>query len=221
MKRVLLLFGLALATPAILAQKRPLTLDDIFVDGGPIGRTPQDGKWSPDGKLYTYILRSADGSQGDLWALDPVSGKAEVLIDSATLSRLNPSIDRVITDEREKERLTRYSVAGYLWSPDSRAMLFISAGRLYIVDLTSKQARSFLPSLNDLTDPKFSPDGTWISFVKGGDIWIAPATGGQPRQLTRGGSRNAGVRRTRGDGRDRLCTPRSCVGAGARERRDA
>ena len=38
------------------------------------------------------------------------------------------------------------------------------------------------------TDPSFSPDGRWIAFSGqyGGntDVYVMPATGGQPRRLT-------------------------------------
>ena len=189
-RSLLVLAGLTLLLPFAAAQKKALELDDIFVEGGATGRTPQEGKWSPDGKLYTYILRSPDGAEGNLWALDPETGQARILIDNAGLSRLNPSIDRTISDERERERLMRYSVAGYFWSPDSSAILFSSAGRLYLYDLKAGKAISFLPDLEGLTDPGFSPNGKWISFLKDHDIWIAPVDGGKARRLTQGGSGN-------------------------------
>ncbi|HEV8130929.1 MAG TPA: DPP IV N-terminal domain-containing protein [Acidobacteriota bacterium] len=190
MRRFLIIPIFCLLVPLAPAQKKALTPDDIFVDGGTAGPLPQEEKWSPDGALYSYILRSPDGSKGDLWALDPTTGRTRILVDNAALARLNPSIDKTVTDEREKERLTRYSVAGYLWSPDSRTILFSGAGHLYLYDLAKKTARSFLPGLDGLKDPKFSPDGKWISFLNKSDIWIAPMAGGAPRQLTQGGSKN-------------------------------
>ncbi|MBI3939398.1 MAG: S9 family peptidase [Acidobacteria bacterium] len=172
------------------AQKEPLTLDAIFTDSGAAGPAPQEGKWSPDGSVFSYILRSPDGSQGDLWALDPKTGKTTVLVENKVLSRLNPSIENAVTDEREKERLTRYAVAGYLWSPDSKALLFSSAGNLYLYDLAGKPAHPVAPEMGDLRDPQFSPDGKWISFVRGHDLWVVSVAGGRPRRLTHGGSKD-------------------------------
>ncbi|MBI2822139.1 MAG: S9 family peptidase [Acidobacteria bacterium] len=187
---MVLVLTLALNASLPLAQKTALTLDHIFVEGGATGPAPQEAKWSPNGAMFTYILRSADGSHGDLWALDPASGQSTILVDNAALSRLSPSIDRTVTTERERERLTRYSIAGYLWSPDSQAILFSRTGSLHLFDLARKEAHPFLPDWRDLKDPQFSPDGKWISFVKDHDIWIALAGGGTPRRLTRGGGRN-------------------------------
>lgn len=53
-------------------------------------------------------------------------------------------------------------------------------------------------SMHRVSDPQISPDGQWIAYVVAtpdananhslSNIWIVPATGGQERQLTRGGS---------------------------------
>jgi dipeptidyl aminopeptidase/acylaminoacyl peptidase len=55
-----------------------------------------------------------------------------------------------------------------------------------------------LISLHRLSDPQLSPDAKWIAYTVSTpdldanhsvrDIWLVPTTGGEPRQLTRGGS---------------------------------
>jgi dipeptidyl-peptidase-4 len=40
----------------------------------------------------------------------------------------------------------------------------------------------------DIDDAKISPDGRWVSFVRDHDLWVVDTAGGEPRQLTRGGS---------------------------------
>ncbi len=63
-----------------------------------------------------------------------------------------------------------------------------------------KRAITFqdLISMHRLSDPQISPDGKWIAYEvatpdlatnrTAHNIWIAPAAGGEARQLTRGGS---------------------------------
>jgi dipeptidyl aminopeptidase/acylaminoacyl peptidase len=65
---------------------------------------------------------------------------------------------------------------------------------------TPKRAITFddLISMRRVSDPRISPDGKWIAYTVGvadkeanhtaSDIWIVPTTGGEPRQITRGGS---------------------------------
>src|SRR6202008_4657246 len=90
-----------------------------------------------------------------------------------------------IKDEREKERVTRYNVAAYLWSPDSRHLLFDSQGQLWLSDLESGTAVQFTSSPEPSEDPKFSPDGNRIAYVRKHNLYVRSANGKEERQLTR------------------------------------
>lgn len=198
---LLLLAGLSLpawAEQQKAAAKKPLRLEDIFVEGGLTGRLPTQMRWSPDGRLLSYILQADEGDPSaslgagrrDLWVVDAESGEKRVLVSYEQLVRLAPSPEQATQDERERERLLRYAVAAYVWSPDSKAILFASAGQLYLFELATGQARVLAPSKRDMGDPKFSPDGKWVSFVYEHDLWLVPTAGGEEKQLTLGGNEN-------------------------------
>ena len=104
-------------------------------------RTPKQFQWSPDGRTLTYILPREDGESRDLWAVTPATGDKRVLVSYQRLSQLAPSADKAAGDEREQERLLRYSVAAYRWSPDSQSILFTSGGQLYLYDVSAEKAR--------------------------------------------------------------------------------
>jgi dipeptidyl-peptidase 4 len=135
----------------------PLTVEKIFAHG-PIGGTPPSGiSWSPDGKHLTYL----DG--GELVDLDPVGGKPRVLVSRAKLASLT-SADG---SEQDRDHRERYKMASYLWAPDSQHLLFDSNGRLWLYDLHSGTGIQvgFTDSASG-DDPKFSPNGEAISFVR-------------------------------------------------------
>ncbi len=177
---------LAAQTPKTTAKKS-LRLEEIFTEAGLTGRMPTQMRWSPDGKRLTYILQEDAGERRDLWVVEAETGKKRVLVSYEELTKLAPAYEGV-QDEREKERLLRYAVAAYVWSPDSKQILFTSAGWLYLYDLASGASKALASSKQGVRDPKFSPDGKWISFVYEHDLWTVATSGGDPKRLTQGGS---------------------------------
>jgi dipeptidyl-peptidase-4 len=187
-RRLWFVFALALvALPAAAQSARKLSIEAIFAEPGLTGAAPSQFQWSTDGKLLTYILpRGGEDEARDLWAFDLASGEKRILVSDEQLSRLAPTTKQATQDERERERLRRYAVAAYLWSPDAKTMLFTSAGKLYLLDLASGRSRALAPGKAGVRDPKFSPDGRWVSFLLRHDIWLVPVDGGTEQPLTSG-----------------------------------
>lgn len=142
--RVLVLPVVLIASSAFAqsSPKKPLTLDAIFADGGLTGRAPEAIKWSPDGAKVSYVQRDDAGEHGELWYVDAATGEKKLLVSEAKLASLAPDANK-IKDEREKERVTRYNVAAYLWAPDSKHLLFDAQGQLWLYDLESGTAVQF------------------------------------------------------------------------------
>jgi dipeptidyl-peptidase-4 len=180
MKRLLVL--LLLATIAT-AQSKPLTIEAIFADGGLTGRAPEGYQWSPDGTKLSFVQRDDSGEHGELWYIDTATGQKSVLVSEAKLASLAPPLSKV-SDEREKERLTRYSVAAYHWAPDSRHILFDSHGQLWLYSLENGTAIQFTSSPEPSDDPKFSPDGKQVSFIRQHNLVVRSTDGNKERQLT-------------------------------------
>ena len=167
------------------APARQLTIDTIFIDGGVTGRAPETIQWSPDGSKVSFVQRDDSGEQGQLWYVDVATGEKKVLVSDVKLAQLAPPTSK-IRDEREKERVTRYHVAAYSWSPDSKHLLFDAQGQLWYYSLNTGTAVQLTSSPEPSEDPKFSPDGNQLAYVRKHNLYVRPVYGdGDERPLVR------------------------------------
>jgi len=148
-----------LALPSV-AQKAPipLTVEKIYGHGPLIGAVPADVRWSPDSKHLTYL----DG--GQLIDIDPGSGKPHVMISREKIASIQGSAG----SEQDRDHRSRYGMASYTWAPDAKHLLFDTNGRLWLYDLrngTGLEIGASGQASGD--DPKFSPNGESISFIRG------------------------------------------------------
>ena len=175
--------------PAAPQGQKELTIEDMFKPGGILGRGPENVQWSPDGSKVSFVQRDDSGEHGELYYVDVATGKSAVLVASDKLATLAPPTS-AIKDERKKEAAQRYSIAAYHWSPDSRHLLFDSMGQLWLYSLDTGTAVQLTSSNDESGDPKFSPDGNRISYVRKHNLYVRQVSGGPERQLTKDGNDN-------------------------------
>jgi len=169
---------------AVDNQKKPLTIEALVAPGGLTGRGPENFQWSPDSTMLSFVQRDDTGEHGELWYINPATGEKKVLVSEAKLVTLAPDVNK-IKNEREKERITRYSVAAYRWSPDSKHLLFDSLGQLWLYSLESGTAVQFTAAPEPTDDPKFSPDGGHVAYLRKHNLYVQPASGKEEKQLTK------------------------------------
>jgi dipeptidyl-peptidase-4 len=172
-------------TPASAAAPKQLTIEQIFAEGGIAGRAPETMQWSPDGSKVTFLQRDDAGEHGELWYVDAATGEKKVLASESKLAQLAPPASK-IKDEREKERVTRYNVAAYMWSPDSKHLLFDAQGQLWYYSLETGTAVPLTSAPDPSEDPKFSPDGKRLAYVRKHNLYVHPVSGEEgERPITR------------------------------------
>jgi dipeptidyl-peptidase 4 len=191
---------MSFAPPPLLAQQSDLTVERIYSAPSLSGQILRDTVWSPDGKWLTYLGSDTTAGNEDggpaIWAVDAATGKRQVLIDAAHLRTvLLPAASR-----GQQTGLGRITPPRYAWAPDARAILFISAKELFWYELAGKTSKQLIAATPGATrtrgqedddvidDAKISPDGHWVSFLRGHDLWAVSVAGGPPRQLTTGGT---------------------------------
>ncbi len=166
------------------APTKPLTIESLFQPGGLGGRGPEFATWSPDGTKLSYVQRDEKGEKGELWYVDAATGEKKVLVSAEKLASLAPDVNKV-KNEREKERLTRYHVAAYIWAPDSKHLIFDSEGQLWLYDLGTATAVQFTSAPDPSGDPKFSPDGNHVAYTRKHNLYVRPVNGKGEKALTK------------------------------------
>ena len=164
---------------------KPLTIETMYQPGGLTGRAPETTEWSPDGTKLTFVQRNEKGEKGELWYVDTATGEKQVLVSATKLAKLDPDLNKVVKNEREKERRTRYHVAAYLWAPDSKHLIFDSQGQLWLYDLATATAVQFTSDSDPSGDPKFSPDGGHVAYLRKHNLYVRPVSGKDEKQLTK------------------------------------
>jgi dipeptidyl aminopeptidase/acylaminoacyl peptidase len=158
-----------------------------------------DPKWSPDGRSIAFLFVAGSTQEpGALVAYKPDSGVVEDVVEVQRIAVVDVASGRV----REVSPANLY-VYDYDWSPDGKAFAAIAAegsgtnnywiARLYAVRSDSGAVRELWRPPLQVACPRFSPDGKTIAVIHGimsdfgstgGEIYLVPAAGGEPRDAT-------------------------------------
>jgi dipeptidyl-peptidase-4 len=169
---LLMLLGLAMN-----AHAEPLTIARLFAEPPLSGPAPRLLKLAPDGARVTFLRgRDDDQNRLDLWEYRIADGSTRRLVDADLLA---PGAETLSDEEkarRERARIAAFSgIVEYFHAPDGGAILFPLNGGLYLFDLRQREGNPLrtLTRAEDgfATDPRISPRGRYVSFVRGGALW--------------------------------------------------
>ena len=182
-----LLLCLLAALSAVPASAERLTLDRIHADPALAGPGVRSLRVSPDGERVTFLRGRADNQfQLDLWEFNMKDKTTHRLVDS---KQLVPNENLSLEEKARRERARTASLSGilsYSWSPDGKQLLVPIAGDLYLVDVNRPEAARKVASGN-VGDPKISPKGRYVSYVRDQNLFVIDLATGQERQLTTDG----------------------------------
>ena len=184
MRPLLLLLAALAATPAMAER---LTLDRIYGEASLAGASVRKLSVSPDGERVTFLRpRSDDQYRLDLWEYNTKSKATQRLVDSKQLVP-NEQLSLEEQARRERARTAGLSgILGYTWSPDGKQLLVPVGGDLYLVDVAKPDNARKVTS-GSVIDPKISPRGRYVSFVRNQNLVVIDLKTGAERQLTTDG----------------------------------
>ncbi len=187
MRTLIATLALMLTAPNVHAEK--LTLEAITASTPLAGPSLAQPRIAPDGSRVTFLRgKDSDGNRLDLWEYDVAAAQTRMLVDSAVLL---PG-EEVLSDEekarRERQRIAgRSGIVAYHWAPDGKSLLFPLGGELYLYDLRKSgqdAVRQLTRGGGFATDPKISPKGGYVSFIRARDLWVIDLASGKEIRLT-------------------------------------
>src|SRR6266436_82211 len=151
------------------------------------GRLTKGLAWTPDSKQLSYFETkgAGKGAKTELWAMDVANGQRRLLLSAEKLESLLPADAERTT---QATGLGRHAPAEYQWATNGAALLFQGLTSLAWFDLKTQAARTLVSGKEDIADPKISPDGQYVSFVRNHNLWLVSVADGKERAFTEGGT---------------------------------
>lgn len=172
--------------PATLPGKT-LTVERIYSQPSLSGRLTRGLAWTPDSRQLSYFETKGSGREAktELWVMDAGTGERKILVDAEKLESALPADTSRAT---QATGLGRRAPAQYQWAPDGTGILFQGPTALAWLDLKSQSARTLVSGKATVADPKISPDGRHVSFVRDHNVWLVSLADGKERAVTQGGT---------------------------------
>lgn len=156
-----------------------------------LGR-PTQLRFTPDGRQLLFLRAEPRSPSLRLHVYDLATRQTREIVTAAAL--LNGGAESISPEERarrERLRLLDTGITDYALFPDGKHVLVALAGRAFAVELATGKPRELAgpdSAGQPVFDARLSPDGAYLGFVRGGELWVVSA-GALPtpaRQLTKG-----------------------------------
>ena len=168
------------------ASAERLTVDRLVASPSLDGDKVAKLALAPDGSRVTFLKgKEEDFRRQDLWEYHLADRALRRLVDADTLTA-DGALSEVEKARRERQRITATGIVEYSWQPGGAGLLFPLGGDLYYLPLDGDLRR-----LTDTdafeTDARFSPQGSYVSFIRDQNLFVIELATGVERQLTNDG----------------------------------
>ncbi len=158
-----------------------LTVESIF-GSADFAPATYSASWRDDGSHWTSLRPDPEG-RAELWLVDAASGRETLLVGA----------DDLVSAGRTEP----ISIDGYQFSPDGSKILILSdaepiwrrseQGYYWVFDAETRELRPVSRQEGFQMLGKFSPDGRYVSFVRGQNLHLVHLESGEERPLTTDG----------------------------------
>ncbi|MEN8186803.1 MAG: S9 family peptidase [Bacteroidota bacterium] len=167
-----------LITSAVFAQKKEITLDDIWNKGTFRTKGLESFHSMKKGDFYTILNYSKTGVSLDKYSYETLQ-KTETILSGNDLTGMNYFEDYTFSEDETKiiigkdtERIFRHS----------------KVGDYYVYDIPTKKLEKI--SENKIQEPTFSPDGKKVAFAYQNNLYVKDLKTAKTTQITFDGEKN-------------------------------
>ncbi|MBS1797073.1 MAG: DPP IV N-terminal domain-containing protein [Acidobacteria bacterium] len=167
---------------AARAQDKMLSIDDIF---DPQTRVPFSGRplqilgWTRDGRAYK-VFRN-----GEVVRVDAATGQTAPDFDTKKFVSVLSQTQGFTLDEANAIGLSPFQQ----FNQAETLVLINHNNDLWVYDIAAGKVKRLTNTMKDEElEPDFSPDGKWVSFVRGMNLYVVEVATAREKQLTRDGA---------------------------------
>jgi dipeptidyl-peptidase-4 len=165
-------------------QKKPITLDDIFLSNKFTPENIENVRWKPDGSAFAFTKINPVNSLPDIYLFDIQSLEEKLFLSS----------DKLIFKGKQ------IRMSNYEWTADAK--YFIIRGPIksiwrhsrmspvYLFNIVSGEIHALANEHTGLKGAKLSPNGKFAGYVKEHNLFLVELSTGNEIQLTFDGSEN-------------------------------
>ncbi len=150
---------------------------------------PVNVRVTPDGKAALFLRAGPRDNTQLLYELDLGTGQTRALLTPAqVLAGAAETLSAAEKARLERQRVSARGFTSYQLSADGSKLLVGLSGRLYVVERSTQKATELKTGPGACIDPRFSPDGRSVSYVREHDVRRIELAKNVERPVTKGGT---------------------------------
>jgi len=182
-------FAAALVVLAAKGYSQPLPKSEIPVERFyqyPLinGRSPSSPQMSPDGGKIAFGWNETGARRLDLWVMDYPSGAKRQIVDASKIVDLPRQDDARTELEKKESQLYDGGISTAEWDPEGKELLFSYKGRTWLVKPDGSNLRPVVDGQSGMSSAHYSPDGKFISYIGGQNVFRYDRETAAVKQLT-------------------------------------
>jgi len=156
------------------------------------GRSPAGAAMSPDGKHIVFGWNQTGERRLDAWIMDYPSGEKRRIIEASKIEELPRQDDNRPQLAKDEAKLYDGGIGSFTWSPDSQEFLFSYKGRTFRSN-TKGEIEPLVDANEGMYSFSYSPDGKYLGYLKGGNVFRMDRRTRMVKQLTFVGKPGASI----------------------------